>query len=184
MLNSIEKFRNVPVVRRRVWPLAAPAVASREHERLDDAARRYLADTSPALAEYNLLPMLLVGPRSRFIEVCRWLDGSGFEANVFDRLETAIVEAASHSALVVDLDHLGGIVRAAGPLMALRKERPDLPVILMGGDVDRDDASTYRLPLGDATLRRPVSVQRFEVALSAAARNNVIWQERLDEIEG
>ncbi|MCW1920552.1 hypothetical protein NX862_17475 [Rhodobacter sp. KR11] len=85
--------------------------------------------------------------------------------------------------VVIDLDAMGGILPAFDSLRKLRDTRPDLPVILVSGDLAVDDFSLERLALCDASLRAPVAFSSLEYALTEAREvNNPAWVARLKDL--
>lgn len=71
-------------------------------------------------------------------------------------LETVKVRQDRWSLMVFDIDAAPDLDSAVMDLMDFRTSCPDVPVILLSGDVTRDDFSGHRRPIGDITLRKPV----------------------------
>lgn len=87
--------------------------------------------------------------------------------------------APHRSYLLVDLDAMGGIARIAPDLMALRRDRPDLIVLLLSAEFERHDYGQERLALCDVSLRQPCTFAALELALLEGEINNWAWHERL-----
>ncbi len=126
--------------------------------------------------------ILLVDPLDRQKDIGRWLASNCLRPHVLGTLAHAaqVIEAGVQRVglVVVDLDSCGGISRVAHELLGFRLKFVEVPVILVSAESLMDDFSTVRLPIGDVTLRGPVSVARLDLALAEAQINNRVWQSR------
>lgn len=76
---------------------------------------------------------------------------------------------------VVDCDHVGDYGEVIDLGRRLRRHAPGLPVIMVSSRVTRDDLTTERMAICDATLRKPLTRGGFLLALSAALENHAYW---------
>lgn len=76
--------------------------------------------------------------------------------------------------LIVNLDAFHDLGAAVTHLVAFRKQRPQVVVILISENVIADDFGTERKCICDATLRAPVSRNRLSQAMAAANQNNAM----------
>jgi hypothetical protein len=91
------------------------------------------------------------------------------------------------SVLLVDLDFLTqdlSLEEVVDDLLSLRQSMGALNIILLSNEVfGRSEADTTRLAIADVSLRTPVSGERLREAVWDARSNNMVWQERLQELE-
>lgn len=85
--------------------------------------------------------------------------------------------------LVIELEAMGGFVEAFPYLRVIREAYPTVATILLTRETRRNDFTTHRLPICDVTLQIPFSKDDFDVALYAAGKNNVLWQQRAKELQ-
>ncbi len=88
------------------------------------------------------------------------------------------------SLLIIEIEGFGGITAVISKLMMLREEHPDLPIILASTRMSAHDFSAERLPICDASLALPCTAADLHVATLNAVNNNLIWQKRLEELDG
>jgi CheY-like chemotaxis protein len=67
--------------------------------------------------------------------------------------------------LIFDMDAATSLETAVDDLIDFRKICPDIPVILLTETVERDDFSSHRKLIGDATLAKPVFRSRLLEAM-------------------
>lgn len=84
--------------------------------------------------------------------------------------------------LLVELEAMGSFSKGFPQLRIIRESHPSVVMMLMTRDTLHHDMTHHRLPICDATLHIPFSENDFDVALYAAARNNVRWQRRVQEL--
>lgn len=84
--------------------------------------------------------------------------------------------------LIIEIEGFGGISAVIGRLLALRREQPDLPVVLTSTRMPAHDFSLERLPICDASLALPSLASELSVALQNALNNNQVWQQRLADL--
>lgn len=85
-------------------------------------------------------------------------------------------EVAKTDFLFVDIDGLGGVVKAYDALSQLRLAHPSVPVIMLSAEFHSDNFETTRRALGDVSLRSPILYASLELALFEARRNNADWR--------
>lgn len=73
--------------------------------------------------------------------------------------------------LVFDMDLLPDIQAGVDEMIRFRAELPEIRVLLLSSSVQRDEFSDHRRAIGDATLRKPVSCERFLQGLTALEEN-------------
>lgn len=76
---------------------------------------------------------------------------------------------------VVDCDHVGDYGDVIDLGRRLRRHAAGLPVIMLSSQVARDDLTTERMAICDATLRKPLTRGAFLLALPAALENHAFW---------
>lgn len=84
--------------------------------------------------------------------------------------------------LIVEIEGFGGISAVIGSLMTLRREQPELPVIIASTRTPSHDFSQERLPICDASLALPSIASELSVALQNAVSNNQAWRKRLEDL--
>jgi hypothetical protein len=65
-----------------------------------------------------------------------------------------------------------------------RGQNSDLPIILASTRMAAHDFSTERLPICDSSMALPCTAADLHVAVQNAVSNNLIWQKRLEELDG
>ncbi|MEY3959469.1 MAG: hypothetical protein ACKO56_02040 [Paracoccaceae bacterium] len=88
------------------------------------------------------------------------------------------------SMLIIEIEGFGGITAVIGKLLMLREEHPDLPIILASTRMAAHDFTTERLPICDSSLALPCTAGDLYVAVENAVANNLIWQKRLEDLDG
>ena len=88
----------------------------------------------------------------------------------------------SVNVIFADLQGLGGIGRAFATLRSIREVYSRCLVVLTVPSSSAHDFDTYRLPICDVTLAMPFDEDELEIAMLAAARNNLIWNARLSDL--
>ena len=88
------------------------------------------------------------------------------------------------SMLIIEIEGFGGITSVIAKLLMLREEHPDLPIILASTRMAAHDFSTERLPICDSSMALPCTAADLHVAVQNAVSNNLIWQKRLEEMDG
>jgi len=76
------------------------------------------------------------------------------------------------SHVFVNLSAFSDLDRAITTLMKLREKHLHITIILCSNEIKGDDFGTERLPIADATMRLPTTVQNFTRALDAAEINS------------
>lgn len=108
-----------------------------------------------------------------------WIDAlGGHSMAVGDRLlplEWIDQYAADFDLAVVDCDHVGDYGDVIDLGRRLRRHAAGLPVIMLSSRVARDDLTTERMAICDATLRKPLTRGAFLLALPAALDNHAFW---------
>lgn len=84
--------------------------------------------------------------------------------------------------VLVDIEGCGGIEALIEDLLVFRVMHPSVILTLASRRILRDDLSTDRLAIADATLRLPLSQLRIEDGLVIARINNHVWQERCQQL--
>lgn len=74
--------------------------------------------------------------------------------------------------LLVNLDGFSDVDDAVGELLQFRQTRRDVVVVLVSGNLLRDDLGNERRPICDASLRTPLNLTQLKAGLLAATRNN------------
>lgn len=87
------------------------------------------------------------------------------------------------SMLIIEIEGFGGISVMIERLLMLRRERPELAVILVSSRMAFHDFTLERLPICDVSLALPCTASDLQVAVRVAASNNAAWQLRLHELE-
>jgi hypothetical protein len=87
--------------------------------------------------------------------------------------------AMDWACLLLCLDDCGGVGAVFDHLLRFRISAAATPVVLISSEFGQDDLSCERLPLGDVSLRAPLTEGRAALALERAVLNNSRWQERL-----
>lgn len=82
--------------------------------------------------------------------------------------------------LVINIDAFEDIDAAVTALLAFRRLRADVVVILVSAAVLNDDLGDERRMICDATLRAPVSLARLHRAVPAAFENNTTMRHELE----
>ena len=82
------------------------------------------------------------------------------------------------SVVVVHLDDFGHISVLFDLVRSFRLRCPGVPVVLASRKFSKDDLTLERLPLCDASLSVPSTIQSIRAALDAAIENNDVWHER------
>ncbi|WP_296763269.1 hypothetical protein [Sediminimonas sp.] len=73
--------------------------------------------------------------------------------------------------VIYDFDSAPDLETGVDDLMDFREGCPALPVLLLSGSAQRNDLSSHRRSIGDATLRKPVSPKHLSEGLEAATLN-------------
>jgi CheY-like chemotaxis protein len=107
------------------------------------------------------LRIALLAPSSRqSLNVANDLSGLGHEvhhSNDCSAMLSAVqTQPDCWSLLIVDLDLLEDLDTIVSELLEFREWCPDLPILLLSGNVRRDEFSSHRKAIGDVTLRKPV----------------------------
>ena len=84
--------------------------------------------------------------------------------------------------LFVDLESFGGAASTFDWLRWVREAYPLTPIVLLAGEIERNEFGTHRILLGDVSLRTPVTVSSVELAMLQAPENNCVWQERRENV--
>lgn len=85
--------------------------------------------------------------------------------------------------VVLCLDDFDGVGSIYNKLRYFRDERPHIPVVLTSSDFKSNDLSQERLSICDLSIRLPLEPGSEESLFHAAGQNNMIWMERLAELE-
>lgn len=142
--------------------------------------------SAPVQQQPIMGPILFVTAKRRGVAEMENLIGlCGYSAAVVRTLEKAAQDAHVFrwNCMIVDLDSLNDVNGAVDALANLRKERPNLLVILLSKQVKRDDFSLERLALCDVTLRLPVGSEDLAFALQEARVNNQVWVMRCRQMK-
>ncbi|MFN6008347.1 MAG: hypothetical protein ACK47C_20085 [Paracoccaceae bacterium] len=128
---------------------------------------------------------MFVGPTdvgSNNLEVVEALGSAGFCVNVTNDLEHGLGSIAEQrnrwSLLVVDIDAFDkcdGLEDLIESLMRVRKSSPSTTTVILSGGFGRDDLTTSRAVLADASIKSPCSPSRLSAALQQAHVNNATW---------
>jgi CheY-like chemotaxis protein len=81
----------------------------------------------------------------------------------------SICRAFNH--VIVNLDSFDSIQAAVEALLTFRKRAPNVTVVAVSSDVSGDDLGRERTAICDATLRAPISQERFRTGLIEAGAN-------------
>ncbi|WP_132605544.1 hypothetical protein, partial [Rhodovulum adriaticum] len=109
--------------------------------------------------EFPATRPVLIAMRSRgdFGANIGWMRAAGLSVGLTDQLGSAFsalrVDPSCWGALLIHVDDFGGIDEVLEKLLILRRQVPNVPVILVSWRVARDDFGSERLPLADVTLR-------------------------------
>jgi CheY-like chemotaxis protein len=151
-----------------------------------------LAEARPATASPEFIATVypealsigLIGdPRHGLAQPGDWLSDQGCEVRWLKPAAETLEQLArsrQFNVVMIDLDSLGGIDEIIEPLLALRRRRPGLSVLVVSGTFMVDDVSVERLPLCDCSLRAPVGFLALDFALGEAMEvNTPAWMERV-----
>ncbi len=86
-------------------------------------------------------------------------------------LESVQARPEDWGLVIVDLDSPPDLETVVDDLLDFRAACPGMPIVLLSGVVQRDDFSTHRCPIGDATLRKPICSKQLVEALAATSQN-------------
>lgn len=130
------------------------------------------------------LPVLVcAGDPRQMGDVVGWFRAQGIAVSVADNLDCAQVALAGApqqwSYVFVDGDSFDGTAEWRDRLLALRRNAPSIPVVLISRDFLFDDFTCECLPLADVSLQAPVTYSALELSLLIAQQNNTSWQVRL-----
>lgn len=133
------------------------------------------------------MPVAVISRRPENLsQEIEWLRDQSVPVLVVQSLENIIRQGfgarCAFAMLLVDIDTLGDLEDVTVQLARLRRDNPELPVIMVSSGFGRDDFGITRLQVADVSLRWPVSFFRLEIAISQAHANNLEWQSRLDMI--
>lgn len=100
---------------------------------------------------------------------------------ILDRWDSAIKKRRPSDVfvLLIDLEALGGFSKGFPYLRRIRETYPSLVTVVLADEAKNHDTSIHRLPICDAMLGIPFSKEDLDVALYAAAKNNLFWQDRV-----
>ncbi|MDX5403545.1 MAG: hypothetical protein LPK02_15420 [Rhodobacterales bacterium] len=84
--------------------------------------------------------------------------------------------------VLAELEAMGSFSKGFPCLRIIRETHPSVVTMLMTRETVHHDLTHHRLPICDATLHMPFTEDDFDVALYAAAKNNALWQERVEEL--
>lgn len=87
------------------------------------------------------------------------------------------------SMLIIEIEGFGGISAVIGNLLTLRRNHPDLPVILASTRMPAHDFTQERLPICDVSLALPCLASDLKVAIQNALENNEAWQRRVKDLD-
>jgi len=133
---------------------------------------------TPSLAGYTVLLVGRSQPDMRQMSI--WVDGFGGVGVNTAMGKTALDWLAQptrgRAMVVVDGDDIGDAEEVVDFGYALRKVAPDAPVILLSSFFKRNDFTSERMLICDASLRNPVSLVTFKLGVAAALQNHQIYQ--------
>lgn len=128
-------------------------------------------------------PVRVIAPDEEFmrVQICLF-QAVGVDVLVHHDFDSGYLElrgaAQPGPVAFIDLDGFGGLGRVFDGLRRIRHEMPDVRIVLTSHTATQDDFSLERLAICDATLRAPMSLGAFDLALDAVAANNAEWQRR------
>lgn len=119
---------------------------------------------------------LLLGPFADVQDdLCAWIMDVGAQASMTGAVMPSVHwiarRAERFSAALLDADDIEPVARLVETGLALRRVAPRLPVVILSSKVSRHDFGKERLPICDATLRRPLSRSAFFLGVCAAEMN-------------
>ncbi|MDO9640614.1 MAG: hypothetical protein Q7J44_18920 [Pseudotabrizicola sp.] len=125
---------------------------------------------------------MFVDPKNSQSEAREWISAASVQTmRLTDLPDASRVAANTQSVglIIVDLDGCGGIAVAASDLITFRLEHHEIPLILISSESACDEFGSERLAIADVTLRFPLSISRFDLALAKVEMNNLEWQHRV-----
>lgn len=129
----------------------------------------------PSLAGRTALIVGRSGAELRQFSI--WVDQFGGLGVIVQQPDSALqwlTRADRGGALVIfDADDMGDADDVVDFGFALRKQAPDVPIIMLSSQIDRNDFSSERMMLCDATLKNPVTLTAFRLGLEAALQNHI-----------
>ena len=140
-------------------------------------AVRPAASLNPQKGTSASLEILLVAAeRFGALHTQELCNGLGHRIHVLDDLSTALNVVANGAfewdVLAVDLDSAGALEDTVEKLISFRDEYPGICVVALTGCTQRDDLTSIRRPICDATVKLPATAARLNSALSAALDNH------------
>lgn len=78
------------------------------------------------------------------------------------------------SVLVIDIDSFESLQEAVRALHSFRRRRPEIPVLIASATLARNDFSTERCSIADASLRLPCTSVSLALGVGAAVANNAL----------
>lgn len=133
------------------------------------------------IGAFDARPVLFVSAdRSPMVRCMVFLAAAGMNTAHRSPAELGLDELRSMAGrwamIVIDLDSFPGGVPVVEPLTELRRAAPDTVVVLCGSSVGGDGSPARRLPVADATIRKPLDLENFEAGVIAALDNNRRWR--------
>lgn len=104
---------------------------------------------------------------------------SGQDVQLTNSLEGALADLPSAWSLAVcHIDDFAEVEDVIDDLRDFRESTPTVPLLLVSSHFARDDLSTERLAICDASVRNDCRASALDVAISAAIQNNLSWNRR------
>ncbi|WP_323005417.1 hypothetical protein [Pseudorhodobacter sp.] len=129
----------------------------------------------PSLAGRTVLIVGRGSPELRQFSI--WVDqfgGLGFNVQHGDSaLQWLQRQDSGQSFVIFDADDIGDADDVVDFGFALRRQAPNAPIIMLSSQVRRNDFSSARMMICDATLKNPVTLTAFRLGLEAALENHV-----------
>lgn len=132
--------------------------------------------------EIKYPPLICAASTVALGDLTGWFRASGVPVNICNNTNDLEyhVEATDllPSLIVLEVEGIGGFEKVLDPLLALRVNYPEIPVILISSEFTSNDFSSSRLYIADICLRHPLSLFQIEDALDVAFSNNKKWRKR------
>jgi len=93
-------------------------------------------------------------------------------SNVEDVFSTIISMPADNLLVVVNIDTVGDIDQAVDSLFALKTARPDIPVVIASATFQKNNFTSQRRSIADASVRLPCSCAALADAIEAGVLNS------------
>lgn len=142
-------------------------------------------DASPDVAGRTLLIIGRYSPELRQFSI--WMDqfaGLGVTVSKTDTaLEWLCEKRAEQPIVIFDADDIGDADDVVDFGYRLRAACPEVPVIMVSTQVRRNDFSSERMMICDATLRSPTTLTAFRMGLDAALQNNRVYMNAVTAVQ-